>query len=158
MYNEIEISPQPVTGLRRKVRRFQTITHEDGELSITLKVIFLAEDGTELIEKFRTMIGDGPDQITAEQFEALEKKFFPYQVTHSTRGSFIDPSTGDLVQPGTPGAVPEIEFLRSLEVITHLQPMLEDAGLIDPGEQRHIAIEEAYEKLVMLRMDQLRRY
>lgn len=156
-YNEIEITSQPVTGIRRKVRRFQTITHEDGELTITVKVIFLDENGNDLIESFRQLIGSGPGQITREQFSALESKFFPYQVSHSTRGSYVNP-TGELVPAGTEGATPEIEWLRSLGVNTHLQPMLFGADLIAEGEERHIIIEEAFEKFVMLRMDTLKRY
>lgn len=157
-YNEIEITNQPVTGIRRKVRRFQTTTHEDGELTITVKVIFQDSLGNDLIESFRQMIGAGQEQITQEQFDALEKKFFPYQVSHTTRGSYVNPATGDLVPAGTEGAVPEIEWLRSLGVNTHLQPMLLGAGLIVEGEERHIIIEEAFEKFVMLRMDTLKRY
>jgi hypothetical protein len=157
MVNEIEITPQPLTGIKRKVRRFQTITHEDGELSIVLKVIFLDQNGNDLVESFRGMIGTGEDNISPSQFKSLEKKFHPYLVEHHTKGSFVD-NQGNVVEQDTEGAVREIDFLRNLSVNTHLIPMLLNYGLIEDGEDRHIAIEEAYEKLIMLRMDALKRY
>lgn len=156
--NEIEISTQPVTSIRRKARRFETITHEDGELTIRVKVVFLDSNGSDLIETFRGMIGTEQGQISKEQFEALEKKYFPYIVEHTTRKSWVNPVTGDLVSEGTEGAVPEIEWMRSLEVGTHLRPMLFGAGLIAEQEDRHIIIEEAFEKMVMMRMDNMKRY
>lgn len=154
-FNEIEISQQPLTNIRRKVRRFQTITHEDGELTIVVKVIFLDNDGNDLIETFRGMIGN---EITKEQFDALERKYSAYQVSHSTRNSWIDPLTGDLVAAGTEGAIPEIEWLRGLKVDDDLQPLLSGLGYIAADEERHIVIEEAFEKWVMQRMDTLKRY
>jgi hypothetical protein len=157
-FNEIEISNQPVTGIRRKVRRFQTVTHEDGEISIIIKVIFLDENSVELVNKFRSMIGPGEGQITQEQFNALEKRYDSYYVEHHTRGSFVNPLTGELVPVGTEGAVPEIEWLRSLSVANHLIPMLVGGGYLEQGNDNHIAIEEAFERYVMQLMDTKKRY
>lgn len=157
-HNEIEITPQSGTGLRRKARRYQLITHEDGELSMIIKIIFLHDSGIDLIDHFRSMIGEGEGMISFSQFEDLEKQFYPYKREHHTKGSFILPLTAELVPEGTEGAIPEIEWIRNLSVSQDLYPMLFGAGMIAEGEDRHVMLEEAFERHVMLQMDLLKRY
>ncbi|MBO0947230.1 hypothetical protein [Fibrella forsythiae] len=95
----------------RKVELLSVVEENDLEMIVQARIKYYAEDGETLMTDWIDQ-----DQTLSEDAKALQKqRFAPYTMApKSTRDSWVDPATGDLVEATAPGAVREIFFYQQL--------------------------------------------
>jgi len=132
---EVEISDDPVTGLKRKSRHYELIIDHNLEMTHIREIVFYEKliDGS-----YGRPIIDviTEDENLSEEAKHLKRVMFaPQRVRVNTSGVYVNPYTGHTVEQVTTtdeegneataypeGSIPELEFWQNLP-IGFIQPV-----------------------------------
>lgn len=97
-----ELVPDPVTNQFIRLEFEDLHIHKDFELTLTLKQVFVNQENIPLLETIKV----GKD-LSEDQINRLQALYRSQTKTVSTRGSRIDPQTGEYVYLGENGDWPD---------------------------------------------------
>lgn len=90
---QIPISPDPVSGMARVAKHSGFLIDQDGELVQQIEVVTLNASGEPILEHL--------EHLTDSQRVVMANRYANVQQTRQTRGSFVDPKTGQPVVADT---------------------------------------------------------
>lgn len=146
--NEIktDVSADEFSELARQAKHSKLIFESDLNMSFEVEVFFVNDEGQKIFDLIQQMpVVDGYE----EKKNNLLRMYHPKYYTHHTRGSFVDPATGDIVTSDFEGAIPELDYLQAI-TMEQLATMT--------GETEVLPAIYKFMEMKMLQMDQMDRY
>ncbi|WP_138993949.1 hypothetical protein [Larkinella sp. C7] len=117
-------------GTQRRVRLKRMSFDEDLEITALFEMRVVDQDGKDLFD-FYNQDTTLPPMVTRERLSRVQ----PIEIPRTTRGSFRDAKTGELVSSDALNAIPEVQFFQSMALV-HLKAQ----GLPLTGKEPYLVV------------------
>jgi hypothetical protein len=105
----VPVSADPVTGLPRQAALEAFIIHNDLNMTIRARISYLTPAGD---TKLADIAADA--NLSPYQKQIATEQFVDRVTSRQTGGSLVLPSTGQLVNEDTPGAIPQRDYFQAI--------------------------------------------